>query len=211
MQSTWCKICGVTRAADVLQVEAAGADAIGFNCYPKSPRFLNIGALTDCVVEVKRAIKVALFVDPTRGQVEQVLSAVDFDLLQFHGDESAPFCESFGVPYMKALRMQASVDFTAWAHTYESAWALLIDAYVPGQPGGTGVKFDWHLWPKNASQRLVLAGGLTPDNVAEAVSALNPFGVDVSGGVEGAVKGHKILKKVDHFIQEVRRAEHRSE
>jgi len=125
--------------------------------------------------------------------------------LQFHGDEPAAFCESFGLPYVKALRVQKGSDFTAFAQEHEGAWALLLDAYVPGQPGGTGHSFDWQYWPRDTSRRLILAGGLRPDNVAAAVAVLRPFGVDVAGGVEDAAPGCKDLVKMRTFIQEMRR------
>ena len=204
MPPTWCKICGITRAQDVATAQNAGADALGFNCYPGSPRYLSATAVGE-LAAVTEVTRVALFVDPAEGEVEQVLRAADIDLLQFHGQESEAFCRSFGRPYMKVLRMREGVNFAAWAESYASAWALLLDTYVSGQPGGTGIEFDRQLWPRESTQRLVLAGGLTPENVAGAIEALHPYGVDVSGGVEGPVKGQKDAHKIDKFVQEVRR------
>lgn len=184
--------------------QQAGADAVGFNCYPDSPRFVapgDIGAMA-AGLDLTR---VALFVDASAQAVSAVLQAADIDLLQFHGRESEAFCSSFGLPYMKVLRVQEAVNFAAWAESYASAWALMLDAYVPGLPGGTGQRFDWQLWPQDSTQRLIVAGGLTPANVAAAVTTLEPFGVDVAGGVEGTVKGEKDHTKVVEFIQEVRR------
>jgi len=149
--------------------------------------------------------RVALFVDASEAEVAAVLRVAEIDLLQFHGEEPEAFCSSFGLPYMKVLRMHEDVNFAAWAESYESAWALMLDTYVAGRPGGTGQRFDWQMWPRQAGQRLVVAGGLTPDNVAAAIRELEPFGVDVAGGVEGPVKGEKDHAKVVEFIQEVRR------
>jgi phosphoribosylanthranilate isomerase len=184
--------------------QKAGADALGFNCYPGSPRYVSAAQAGE-LAAVTEVTRVALFVDPSEGEVEQVLRAADIDLLQFHGQESEAFCRGFGKPYMKVLRMRERVNFAAWAESYASAWALLLDAYVPGQPGGTGVQIDPQLWPRESTRRLVLAGGLTPDNVAGAIEALDPYGVDVAGGVEGSVKGHKDAQKTVKFVKEVRR------
>ena len=203
--STWCKICGITTLADAHAAQVAGADALGFNCYKSSPRYVaaaQIGVLTRAV-EVTR---VALFVDPSRAEVEQVLNVGEIDLLQFHGDEEASFCASFGVPYMKVLRMREGIDVEDFAKKFVDAWALLLDTYVCGQPGGTGQQFDWQRWPELGGQKLVLAGGLTPSNVAPGIVQLQPFGVDVCGGVEGREKGLKDQQKIVEFIQEVRRA-----
>ena len=185
-------------------VQEAGADALGFNCYPPSPRFIDVQDMAAISAQTELT-KVALFVDPEAGAVNKVLELANIDVLQFQGDESAEFCESFGRPYIKAVRMHDAVDLDAVAQTYKSAWALQLDAYVPGLPGGTGATFDWRRWPKNSAARWVLAGGLTPDNVGPAIEQLSPFGVDVCGGVEGAQKGFKDHHKGAAFIQEVRR------
>ena len=186
-----------------MAAQQAGADAVGFNCYPASPRFADARRIGEMAATLE-ITRVALFVDASADEVDNVLQSADIDLLQFHGQESEAFCSGFGLPYMKVLRMRPDVDFARWAQHYESAWALMLDAYVAGQPGGTGQRFDWQLWPRESDQRLIVAGGLSPDNVAEAVSTLKPFGVDVAGGVEGPVKGEKDHNKVAKFIQEVR-------
>ena len=134
------------------------------------------------------------------------LAKLPLDLLQFHGAESGEFCRSFDVPYVKVLRVRAQLDMAALEETYGDACCLLLDAYVPGRPGGTGERFDWSLWPRRSSLPLVLAGGLTPHNVAEAIATLEPWGVDVSGGVEGARKGEKDPARVREFVAEVKRA-----
>lgn len=208
--SIWCKICGITTVADAQAAQTAGADALGFNCYRPSRRFVpaeTIGALT-AAVEVTR---VALFVDPSRAEVEEVLGVSEIDLLQFQGEEQPSFCASFGLPYMKAVRMREGVDVNGFAQKFGTAWALLLDTYVAGQPGGTGQPFDWQQWPdasarENMGPKLILAGGLTSSSVAAAIVALKPFGVDVAGGVEGVQKGLKDHQKMVKFVQEVRRA-----
>ncbi len=205
MPSIWCKICGITSLDDAIAAQQAGADALGFNCFPASPRFVAADQIGAMAAEVS-VTRVALFVDPSEAQVAAVLEAADIDLLQFHGEEPEAFCNRFGLPYMKVLRMRENANFAAWAESYASAWALMLDTYVTGQPGGTGQRFDWRLWPHQTGQRLVVAGGLSAANVADAVTTLDPFGVDVAGGVEGSVKGVKDHQKVVQFIQEVRGA-----
>ena len=151
--------------------------------------------------------RVALFVDPEPAEVEAVLKTVEIDLLQFHGDESPDFCTAFDLPYMKAVRMQSGVDVAGLAAAHEAAWGLLLDAYVPAQHGGTGQTFDWSLWPRDLGEhRLILAGGLDPSNVAAAVTALAPFGVDVAGGVEDSVKGVKNAAKIAAFVEHARKS-----
>lgn len=199
---TWCKICGITSVDDTVACAALGVDAVGFNCYEQSSRYVELAQLVDLAASID-VTRVALFVDADRANVEAVLAAAQIDLLQFHGGESPDFCASFGLPYIKVLRMQSGTDVPAMAIAYASAWALLLDTFVPGRPGGTGQQFDWSLWPKDCKSRLILAGGLDPENVAGAVAQLSPFGVDVCGGVEGRQKGQKDLHKVSQFIKEV--------
>ncbi len=127
---------------------------------------------------------VGLFVDAESDFVEAVLKAVPLDMLQFHGDESPEFCGQFGRPYIKAIRVREGVDLVKYTADYDDARGLLLDAYVPGMPGGTGERFDWSLIPAGLSKPLVLSGGLTPDNVAEAIRQVTPWAVDVSSGVE---------------------------
>jgi phosphoribosylanthranilate isomerase len=144
----------------------------------------------------------ALFVNAQAHEVQEVIDRVGVDLLQFHGDEQPEYCSQFSRPYMKALRVKPGLDIVAQAEAYEEARALLLDAYRPGVPGGTGETFDWQLIPKGMKKPIVLAGGLTPANVASAVEQVSPYGVDVSGGVE-ASKGIKDARLVNQFINEV--------
>lgn len=203
--TTWCKVCGVTTLADAMASALAGVDALGFNFYPSSARFLAPAKAADICTQLKithpRVQKIGLFVDAPAAEVIATLAAVDLDLLQFHGDESAEYCRQFDMPYIKVLGMAADADFTNFAANYADAWALLLDTFDAQMKGGTGRQFDWTLWPEQSASRLVLAGGLTPDNVAQSVRQLRPFGVDVAGGVENERKGVKDHAKVKHFIE----------
>ncbi|WP_251976606.1 phosphoribosylanthranilate isomerase [Salinicola avicenniae] len=177
------KICGMTRRADIDAAVAAGADALGFVLWPGSRRAITLDRLATLSAEVAPFVtRVGLFVDPDAATVEAALPFLD--LLQFHGDEPAAFCEGFGKPWIKALRMRDDIDLRMAAERYAGAGALLLDAYRPGVPGGTGETFDWARIPDALPKPVILAGGLTPDNVAEAIAQVRPFAVDVSGGVE---------------------------
>lgn len=204
---TRIKICGLTRVADALHAARCGADAIGLVFYPPSPRHI--------ALEQGRAIaralpafvtSVALFVDADAAQVETVLSHVRPDLLQFHGDESPAYCRQFGVPYIKAARVRPGLNLVQYAALYADAQGLLLDAFVPGHAGGTGLSFDWALIPENLPLPLILSGGLEPENVRHAVQSVHPWAVDVSSGVEIS-KGIKDAAKVAQFIQEVNNAD----
>ena len=179
---------------------AAGTDAIGLNFYAASPRCISAAVGADIAggLDVTR---VGLFVDHGADEVEAVLKVCTLDMLQFNGSETERFCSSFGLPYMKTVHVKEGESVEAHVEGYADAWALLLDTYVPGVPGGTGRTFDWSLWPSASDRRLIIAGGLTPDNVAEAVSSTAPFGVDVAGGVEGPVKGRKDPEKVRAFVK----------
>ena len=198
---TRTKICGITNVKDALCAVDAGADAIGLVFYDPSPRCVSI----EQAAEIQKALPpfvttVALFVNPELDLVESVIEQVKIDVLQFHGDETPEFCEQFSRPYFKALRMKEGVDLYAECERYDSAQALLLDAYKPGVPGGTGETFDWARIPKDLSKAVILAGGLEPDNVAEAIKQVQPYAVDVSGGVE-AKKGLKDADKVIQFVR----------
>lgn len=198
------KICGITRLDDAHAVVRAGADAMGLNFVEQSPRHVSLstaGDLADAVAG--RLTRVGLFFNAPAACVEHTLSRVDLDVLQFHGDESAEYCRSFRLPYMKAIRVAGTLNIEALEAEYHDACCLLLDTFVPGQPGGTGQSFDWSLWPENANIPLVLAGGLTPANVAEAIARTQPYGVDVSGGVESGQIGQKDPEKVMKFVWEV--------
>ncbi|GAB5606098.1 phosphoribosylanthranilate isomerase [Sideroxyarcus sp. TK5] len=204
---TRIKICGITREQDLLAAVAAGADALGFVFYDKSPRNIS----EQRAAELMRAVppfvtSVGLFVDPTAEMVREVLAQVPLDVLQFHGDESPQFCAQFGRPYLKAIRVRPGVDLVECAARYAAARGLLLDAYVQGVQGGTGKSFDWGLIPRDLSLPVILSGGLHAGNVAEAVRTVRPYAVDVSSGVE-AEKGIKDAAKVAAFIKEVKSVE----
>ncbi len=200
------KICGITSVEDAAAVVDAGAEALGLVFYAASSRSVNI--------EQARAIALAagpftvvtgLFVDADPAFVNTVLREVPLQLLQFHGDESLAYCESFARPYMKAIRMRPELDVAAAIAEYPTASGILLDAYRPGVPGGTGETFDWARVPKFSTKPLVLAGGLTPANIADAIQMTQVYGVDVSGGVESA-PGKKDHGKITSFINNARRA-----
>lgn len=201
---TRVKICGLTRTEDVQAACEAGADAIGLVFYPPSPRAVTVEQARLILLDVPPFVTVtALFVNPSVDEVQAVLAQIPaISLLQFHGDESAAFCRQFGRAYIKAIPMRDDVDLAQQALLYEDALGLLVDTYKPGIPGGSGESFDWHRLPQSLSKPLILAGGLTPNNVAEAIQQVAPYAVDVSGGVE-ASKGVKDTAKVIAFIASV--------
>lgn len=201
---TRIKICGLTREQDLRAVVNSGADAIGLVFYEKSPRHVSIPQAAELMRHVPPFVTVAgLFVNPTVDYVREVLANVSLDVLQFHGEESSEFCQQFGKPYLKAIRVKAGVDLVECASRYASAQGLLLDAFVEGTQGGTGESFDWALIPQNLPLPVILSGGLHAGNVAEAVKQVRPYAVDVSSGVE-ASKGIKDAAKVAAFIKEVK-------
>jgi len=204
---TRIKICGITSVDDALRCAEAGADAVGLVFYPPSPRNVTL----ERAAEIARALPpfvpaVALFVDPTPSEVEAVLERCPVGALQFHGDEPPELCERFGRPYLKALRVRRQVDLLESLLPYEAASGWLLDAFHEGAYGGTGTVFDWDLVPSGLPRPVVLSGGLTPENVAEAVRRVRPWAVDVSSGVEAA-KGIKDPARVAAFIAGVRNAD----
>lgn len=203
---TRVKICGITRVEDAQAACEAGADAIGLVFYPPSPRFLAIErarALRDALPPF--VTPVALFVDPSEEEVERVIDRVRPGALQFHGDEPPGFCERFGLPYLKACRVREGVDLLEYLRPYMRASGWLADAYVEAY-GGTGTSFDWSVVPRQRPRPLVLSGGLTTENVRDAIRRVRPWGVDVSSGVESA-KGIKDSVKMAAFMAEVRNAD----
>ncbi|OOH81262.1 N-(5'-phosphoribosyl)anthranilate isomerase [Pseudomonas koreensis] len=206
MSAVRSKICGITRIEDALAAVEAGADAIGFVFYAKSPRAVTVQQARAIIQALPPFVTtVGLFVNASRCELGEILDAVPLDLLQFHGDEAVEDCEGWHRPYIKALRVKAGDDIAAAVDAYPSASGMLLDTYVEGVPGGTGEAFDWSLIPQGLSKPLILAGGLTPENVADAVARVKPYAVDVSGGVE-ASKGIKDHAKIHAFINAVRKA-----
>ena len=201
---TRIKICGITRAEDARIAVELGADAIGLVFYAPSPRYVGLAQARAIIAAVPPFVTVVgLFVDPARDQVESVLRACALSLLQFHGDEAPDFCDSFGLPYIKAARVRADADLVQCLSPYHAAQGWLLDAYHEQLYGGTGESFDWKLIPRGLARPVILSGGLTPDNVGAAVRQVRPWAVDVSSGVEAA-KGIKSAAKIAAFIAGVR-------
>lgn len=200
------KICGITRVEDALIAAEAGADAIGLVFYARSPRAVTVQQARQIVAALPPFITtVGLFVNASRCEVGEILDAVPLDVLQFHGDETPAECEGHGRPWFKALRVKAGEDIEAQAARYSGAGAILLDTFVDGVPGGTGEKFEWALIPDRLPKPVILAGGLTAQNVQQAIAQVRPFAVDVSGGVEQS-KGIKNPAKVREFVERVRSA-----
>jgi len=199
------KICGITRVEDALAAVNAGADAIGLVFYAPSPRHVSIEmAKRICIAMPPFVTIVALFVDEQRKQIETILQEVPVNLLQFHGEESEQDCLGFSIPYIKAIKVRGAKDVQCAEAEFKSAQAILVDTYKKGVAGGTGELFDWSLLPEVHAKPLILAGGLKPENIQKAIRTVQPYAVDVSGGVElkKSIKDHE---KISQFIKEVSR------
>jgi phosphoribosylanthranilate isomerase len=203
---TRIKICGLTRETDVATACAAGADAVGFVCYPNSPRHVAPQRLRALAREIGPfTVPVLLFVNAAPGLVEAARDAVPTAVLQFHGDEQEAECARYGAPYVRAVRMAEGVDLLDCERLFPSAAALLLD--TPSEAyGGSGRAFDWSRIPARRCSRVILAGGLNSDNVMRAVQAVRPYAVDVSSGVEEA-PGIKSATRIREFVDAVRRAD----
>ncbi len=204
------KICGITRQEDADAAVAAGADALGFVFFPKSPRYVAPATAAAIIRALPPLVStVGLVVDASADEVRVLLQTVPLSLLQFHGDEDDAFCAQFGKPWIKALTVKPGSDVAAEIARHPGACGILLDAWHPDLKGGTGQTFDWRRFPENTGKPLVLAGGLSPENVAEAVKMTRPYAVDVSGGVEKTdaaglpQKGIKDALKIEAFIKAV--------
>lgn len=195
------KICGITSAVEAAQAAAAGADAIGLVFFAASPRHLgDLAQAREIALAVGPFVTVVgLFVDPAEAYVYEVLDRVPLSMLQFHGAESNEECIKYRRPYLKALRMKPGLNVEAAVAQYPDANGMLLDAYRPGVPGGTGDTFDWTKVPRTTAKPLVLAGGLNPGNIGAAVASVRPWAVDVSGGVERS-PGVKCPDLVRRFV-----------
>jgi len=203
---TRVKMCGITRSQDGLAAAEAGADAIGLVFYAKSPRNVGLDQAASIVRSLPPFVStVALFVNPQPSEVEAVLLKVRPDVLQFHGEESPEFCRSFGVPYLKAVRVRPQTDLLQFAAVYADAQGLLLDAWSEAGHGGTGERFDWNMIPETLPKPIILAGGLSPANVRHAIGLVHPWAVDVSSGIEIA-KGIKDAALIAAFMKEVKNA-----
>ncbi|MDT0499450.1 MULTISPECIES: phosphoribosylanthranilate isomerase [unclassified Halomonas] len=198
MHRTRVKFCGMTRIEDVEAAVAAGADALGFVLWPGSRRAIDESRLGELAARVPAFVtRVGLFVDAEPEWVARC--APHLDLLQFHGNETPERCAAAPLPWIKALRMREDLDLVAAAEAYAGARALLLDAYRPGVPGGTGETFDWSRIPSSLAKPVILAGGLSAANAAEAIAAVAPFALDVSGGIEAA-PGVKEVSRMAAFM-----------
>ena len=195
------KICGFRSAEQAAYAARAGADAIGLVFYEPSPRNINdLGLAREIAQSVGPFVEVvALVVNPDAAVLERILTEVPINAIQFHGEEAPRFCQQFHRPYLKALRMKPSLNLADAVAPYAFARGILLDSYVPGVPGGTGATFNWERIP-SGMPNLVLAGGLTEDNVTDAVAQVRPYAVDVSGGVESS-PGEKSFTKMAAFIR----------
>ncbi|WP_041382438.1 phosphoribosylanthranilate isomerase [Spiribacter curvatus] len=199
------KICGVTTPEDAVMAAEAGADAIGLVFHPPSRRCVTVDQAARIVASLPPMVTaVGLFLDADAERVRDVISQVALDLLQFHGSETPGFCERFGHRYLKAIGM-AGGDPWAVARDHPQAAGLLLDGHPPGAAGGSGEAFDWGQ-PLPGSHRIIVAGGLRVDNVAQAVQTIRPWGVDCSSGVESS-PGIKDRRLVAAFIEEVHRVQ----
>lgn len=203
---TRIKICGLTREADVAEAVHAGADAIGFVLYEKSPRYVSPERARELAACLPPFVTpVLLFVNASGALLQQAREAVPHAVWQFHGDESAADCDQAQRPYFRAARMAPGFNLLDFACSYPNAQAILVDAHVEGYGGG-GQVFDWSLLPQGLSRPMILSGGLHPGNVAEGVKTVRPWAVDVSSGVESA-KGIKDAQLMRQFCQAVRAAD----
>lgn len=201
---TWVKICGITNLEDAKKAVELGADALGFVFYEKSPRKMAKEKAKEIIDSLpKEVVKVGLFVDELEEKVSEITSYCNFDILQFHGDETPDYCKKFPQKIIKAFRIkdkESLVNIPKYEVDY-----YLLDAYSKAMPGGTGRTFNWDLAreAKKFSRPIILSGGLNPKNIVEALKKVSPFGVDVSSGVETS-PGKKDLKKLKEFITKVK-------
>ncbi len=204
---TRVKICGITRLDDALAAVAAGADALGFVFYAKSPRWIEPEAARAIAMQLPPFVAtVGLFVDAPLTEVERVSVQANLSMVQFHGAERGDYCAQCSRPYIKAAQMKPGFDYTVLCEEFAAARGILVDTYHPELAGGTGQTFDWSCLPALRAKPLILAGGLNARNVGHAIALTRPYAVDVSGGVESR-KGIKDTEKIREFIAEVARVE----
>ncbi len=203
---TRIKFCGMTTQQDVQYAIDLAIDALGYVFVKESSRMVTIEQAEKLVDKTPPFIvKVGLFMNTEAAYIQDVLNSVRLNLLQFHGGENEEFCKQFSLPYLKAVPMGTTVSVSDFCLNFPTATGFVLDSHAVGQMGGSGKVFEWSDIPKNLEKPIILAGGLTPNNVAEAVRVVRPYAVDVSSGIETS-KGIKDLAKMEHFIQEVRRA-----
>jgi phosphoribosylanthranilate isomerase len=200
---TRVKFCGLRHKDDIADAVALGVDALGFVFYESSSRYLapeDAATLTRAVPAF--LTRVGLFVNENAETIKRIFEIARLNLIQYHGEESPEFCDSVGLPYIKAFRVQQDMDIRGAIDRYPNASGFLLDAYVKGQPGGTGERFDWGLIPRSYAP-IILAGGLTPDNAKDAIEQVAPWALDVSGGIESK-PGRKDPDKMARFMDACR-------
>jgi len=207
MLRTRVKICGITRAQDATALVQSGADALGLVFFPKSPRHVTLQQARKIATGIAPFVTVTgLFVNASADSIKEVLASVPLGLLQFHGEETNDQCNCFGLPFIKSIPMKSGTDLLSLMSAYPDAAGFLLDAWQPETRGGGGIVFDWEQIPEGIHTPIVLAGGLTPANVATAIRTVKPYAVDVSTGVERD-KGIKSREKIEAFMREVRNSE----
>jgi len=207
---TRIKICGIRDEAMANAAANAGADAIGLVFHAPSPRAVDPEAARAIALAVPAFVTVVgLFVNRDEDAVRSIMASVPLRMLQFHGDETPEFCSRFGLPWIRAVRVGPGVDLVECSNRFSLARALLLDAQVPGQFGGTGAVFDWSLVPPSLGRHVVLSGGLDAENVGKAIQAVRPWAVDVSSGVE-AERGVKDAARMELFVRSVKDADART-
>ena len=200
---TRVKFCGFTHQDDVAQAVALGADALGFVFYGPSSRYVSPEHAQTLTRSVPAFVtRVGLFVNEEAETVQRIFELARLNLIQYHGEESPEFCDAIGLPYIKAFRVRKGMDLRTEMDRYPHASGFLLDAYVKGQPGGTGERFDWELIPHSHAP-IILAGGLTPDNAKDAIDQVAPWALDVSGGIE-TKPGRKDPDKMARFMNACR-------
>ncbi len=210
MNRTRVKVCGITHPQDGCNAAMLGVDAIGLVFYAKSPRAIDPLTARQIVLALPPFVTpVGLFVNADPAEIHDILRQVPLGMLQFHGNEDPDVCAGFGLPFIKAVPMGAAASVEDYARRFATAAGLLLDSHDNTTIGGSGRRFDWQLIPEKFPKPIVLAGGLTPDNVAEAIKRFQPFAVDVSSGVESA-KGIKDTDLMRAFIKGVESGEYRA-
>ena len=206
MTRTRIKICGITNHEDAANAVASGADALGFNFFTGSTRYISPEKAAEICAQVPAFVAtVGLFVNEPIADVNRIIASLRLGLVQFHGDETPEYCDSVGHPYMKALRATNRDQIAVEAQSFETAQAILVDTATDGQFGGTGKTFDWNMLP-DLGKPVVLAGGLDATNVGAAIAATHPYAVDVGGGVERS-RGVKDVAKMKKFVEAVQSAD----
>jgi len=203
---TKIKICGITNPKNALDAVDLGVDALGFVFFEESPRYIEPKKARKIINLLPLfVLRVGLFVNASKEEVLSAISDSSVNVLQFHGDEDEQFCNQFNLPYIKAISFQDGVNLLEYCKLFTSSSAILIDTYSENMRGGTGKTFNWDLLPKELPLPLIIAGGLDSGNVSSLINSINPYGVDVSGGVESD-KGIKDYTMMKNFVLGVHNA-----